>query len=131
MTFLSALRKFQWRRTAQGGVSPMRDERTARRFDVRVPVLVGPPGGSPSSGIVINLSVGGAAIQIDGGNPYIPPDWSVRLNHGDEILIDGLLDTNLLCWVVTFDDGILRVHFEPDDALRDRLRSLIRTLTTE
>ena len=59
------------------GTSDARDRRDTERHDVSRPVSIGPPGAPPLPGTVINLSVSGAAIRIDGWDTGARAAWFV------------------------------------------------------
>jgi PilZ domain len=83
---------------------------------------------SPVAGTVINISLGGAAVHIPGWGPHAPAEWLNRLDRGQELRLDGLVDAQLSCWVVTVDAGVVRVRFPSDYALRCQLREVIDSL---
>ena len=131
MTVLSVLRWLPGKQPVPPARTYVRDEREAPRFSVSRRVSIGPPGQCSTTGTMVNLSATGAAIRIDGPDADIRPPWFNHLTHGDEMWLAGLLGTSLLCWVVTFDDGVLRVHFYRDVALQDQLRGVIGQLAAE
>jgi len=102
-----------------------RDDRDAIRHDANIRVAFHPRGIPPVAGTVINISVGGAAIRIHDWTNMASAMWLSDLDQGDELGLTGLLDIPMSCWVVTFDDDVLRVHFAPDGAVRDLLRVVI------
>lgn len=116
-------------------VSDPPERRTEERYEAYHPVSITPaglnPSGRPASlvgGTVINISLGGAAVHIPGWGAEAPAEWLNRLDRGDELRLDGLVDAPVSCWVVTVDAGVLRVRFSPDYALRCQLRELIDSL---
>lgn len=119
MNVLSALfRRPAWN---AANYSRERERRADKRYDALIPVTIGPPGLPPVAGLVINLSLGGAAVRMHEWNT----PWLVRLNQNDELWLTGLLDASTPCRVVVVDDDILRIHFSRDDALRRQLLDVI------
>ncbi len=108
-----------------GSMGRQDERRGALRHDVQFNVHLRRPGISPVAGSVINISWSGAAIRVHGWNAPTPAAWPTRLSHGDELWITGLLDSPLLCWVVTVDDGVLRVHYTLNEPMRDQLQEKI------
>jgi hypothetical protein len=51
------------------------------------------------------------------------------LKNGDEIWLSGLLDKPVSCWVVAVNDGMLRVHFLLDEAMRIQMREKLPLLS--
>lgn len=129
MNLLSALWWWRRERSARTWTPDLPDRRADERYDVLQRVTVGPIGAPPLAGTVTNLSLGGAAIRIDGWQTSRRGAWLSRLNQSQEMLLVGLLDTPIYCRVVVVDDGILRVHFQPDDTSRRGIRELIDRLT--
>jgi hypothetical protein len=123
---LSALR-LAWRRPAPETISYRWLHRDTERFDVLQPVFVGQPGEPSVAGEVVNISLSGAAIRI--AEPY--PAWVTGLNQSDEIWLSGLLRLPVPCWVVLFDDGVLRVHFSRDGTLHQQMREVIGKLLSQ
>jgi hypothetical protein len=80
-------------------------------------------GDTTIAGTMINVSLTGAAIRIAGS-----ARWLSRLNHGDEMLLAGLFDRGLLCWLVTLDDGVMRIHFPRSDDGQSPLRGAIQEM---
>jgi hypothetical protein len=125
----------EWLRQRQSGFSglfgPVRngaERRTAPRYDVHIEVWLRQHGLAPVAGSVINISRSGAAIRVHGWNVPVPSAWPTRLNHGDEVWLTGLLDVPLSCWVIAVEDGVLRVHFSLEEAMRHQLREVISAL---
>jgi hypothetical protein len=104
------------------------ERRAAPRYDIHIDAWLKRHGLAPAAGTVINLSVSGAAIRVHGWNVPEPSPWPTRLHHGDELWVTGLLDTPLSCWVITVDDGLLRVHFSANEAMRNQLHGIIAAL---
>ena len=121
MSLLSALLGPSRKEPEQRGWSADREERNARRYAVSLPVHIGPLDDTAIAGTMINVSLTGAAIRIEGS-----ARWLSRLDHGDEMSLAGLLDRGLLCWVVTFDEDVLRVHFYQGRDTADQLREAIQ-----
>jgi PilZ domain len=122
MTLLSAI--FRIPRNPRDSPSERyaRDERDAVRHDANIPVTIQARGMPPVTGSVINISVRGAAIRIEHAT------WLFHLSQGDELGLTGVLDLPVSCWVVVFDEEVLRVHFAPDDEVREQLRMVIGLL---
>ena len=81
------------------------------------------------TGVVVNLSLLGAAIRVGKGETNQVP-WMTSLEQGEEMRLTGLLDEPLPCWLVVIDDDVLRVHFSSEPASRRRLLALIEILNT-
>jgi hypothetical protein len=108
------------------GAPPSADEaytRATARFDAEVPVLIGPDDTPPAAGVVVNISLQGAAVRIRDA-----VKWLAHLDQGDELRMTGLLRASVPCWVVVVDGDLLRVHFAMDAAQRNRLFELIGSL---
>ena len=73
----------------------------------------------------MNISITGAAVRVNGWSAAAQETWLTGLDHGDELMLAGLLDVSLSCWVIAVDEGVLRVRFLRDDGLRQRLRVLV------
>jgi hypothetical protein len=101
------------------------DRRGAPRYDVYFEVWLRRTGLAPVAGAVINISESGAAIRVHGWNVPVPSAWPTRLNHGDELWLAGLLGIPLSCWIIGVNDGVLRVHFSLNEAMRYQLREVI------
>ena len=104
------------------GARPALDRRGATRFDVDVEVTLSARGRIPMTALVFNLSRSGAAIRIHGVHVPVPEPWPVRLKHGDELWVAGVVDDPIFCWVVTTENGVLRVHFALEDDMLAKLR---------
>jgi hypothetical protein len=78
--------------------------------------------------MLINVSLGGAAIRLDGWSGG-PPAWVIHLNQSNELWLTGLLDVPTSCRVVVLDDDVLRVHFSGSGELRREIDKVIRRLT--
>jgi hypothetical protein len=102
------------------------ERRTHPRFPMDQLVAIGLPGEAPVSGTLVNLSLGGAAILIHQWNAV----WLDRLEQRDELWLTGLLDAPISCRVVVTDTGTLRVHFEDDAVLRQKLQDVIGRLAS-
>ena len=124
MSLLSALLGPSRKQPVQRVWSADREERHARRYAVSVPVCIGPLDDMAVAGTMLNVSLTGAAIRIEGS-----ARWLSRLDHGDEMSLAGLLDRGLLCWVVTLDEDVLRVHFHQGRETADQLREAMQRLT--
>jgi len=128
MPLFPLLFKSQQTQSAPLAVPRMRDDRAAERFDVCQSVSIGLPGDVVVTGSVINISVTGAAIRVDGWNTS-RTEWLAGLDQGDELWVEGILPGGLIsCWVVVSDEGLLRVHFSRDEAQRRQLRVAIARL---
>jgi hypothetical protein len=103
-------------------------QRQAPRHDAQIEIWLRRRGLAPNAAMVMNISRSGAAIRIHGWNVPVPSPWPTRLKHGDEVWLVGLLSAPISCWVVTVDDGVLRVRFELDDQMREQLHTLIESL---
>jgi hypothetical protein len=79
----------------------------------------------PVAGTLISVSLGGAAIRFHGWIAEVPEPWLTALNRGDELRLEGLIDTQMSCRTVTTESGVLRVQFAPDDAMRREVRSMV------
>jgi len=104
------------------------ERRAAPRYDVHIDVWMRRQGLAPVAGSVINISANGAAIRVHGWNVPQPSAWPTRLNHGDELWVVGLLETAVSCWVITVDDGLLRVRFSLNDVMKQQMCDMIAAL---
>ena len=86
------------------------DRRADERFEMCIPVSIGPICSPGMSGLVMNVSMTGAAVRIIAPGDA-PRAWLARLDQGDELWITDLLAAPIPCFVVVFEDDILRVHF--------------------
>ena len=127
MTVLSSIFGVSQNRLGPPLIFYARDDRDAVRHDANIPVSIQPRGMPPVAGTVIDISVGGAAIRIHRMNNAAT--WLFHLDQSDELGLTGLLADPMSCWVVTFDDDVLRVHFPPNGAVRHQLRGVIERLT--
>lgn len=126
MTLLSGLFGYPRKRSVEVEKPATQYAWRAERFNVCHPVFFGLRGEAPLAGQVVNLSVNGAAIHVQEWNWNTSLDrWMARLDQGDELLLVGLLNVPISCWVVVSDGDILRVHFASDSALRQRLHETI------
>jgi len=125
---LSALFKLPWKRSSWN-VAEMRNRRSDERYEAYHPVSIGLPGMPPVAGTLISISLGGAAIRFHGWVAELPEAWLARLRRGDQLEVDGLIDSPMSCSTVTADGGVLRVQFERDDELRQKLRSMVNDFT--
>ena len=128
MNLLSALLGLHPKRPARNVTADARDARDAERHDAYIPVSIGPRGRPQAAGLVINLSPGGAAIRVHGWNAGTQVGWLTGLNQGDEMRLAGLLHAPMSCWVVVVDEGLIRVHFSPDEAQQNQLCEAIERL---
>ena len=128
MPLRSTLIGFSWKQPPPLEMSYKDSRRDDERFEVHRAVLIGPPGRLPMTGFAVNLSASGAAIQIDDWDITCREAWLIALNQSDELWLAGLLPDCISCWVVTFDDGVLRVHFSREAGLRHLLREAIERL---
>jgi hypothetical protein len=117
---LLALLRWPWGRVPQSLTPDASDRRANERFRLYQPVSVGPPRTPPVAGTVVDLSIGGAAIRIEGTRPA----WLTGLNQDTEISLGGLLAVPISCQTVAWDRGVLRVRFTLDDTLRHELREV-------
>jgi hypothetical protein len=121
---LSALFKLPWKRSARRfGETAYR--RRDERYDAYHPVTIRIPGMPPVAGTLISVSLGGAAIRFHGWIAEVPEPWLAALNRGDELRLEGLIDTQMSCRTVTTEAGVLRVQFAPDGAMRREVRSMV------
>jgi hypothetical protein len=127
---LSALFKLPWKQSA-GHFGETANRRRDERYDAYQPVTIRIPGMPPVAGTLISVSLGGAAIRFHGWIAEVPDPWLTALNRGDELRLEGLIDTQASCQAVTTEAGVLRVQFSPDDAMRRKLRSMVSDLTGE
>jgi hypothetical protein len=121
---LSALFKLPWKRSARH-FRETTNRRRDERYDAYHPVTIRIPGMPPVAGTLISVSLGGAAIRFHGWIAEVPEPWLTALNRGDELRLEGLIDTQTSCQTVTTEAGVLRVQFAPDDAMRRELRSMV------
>src|SRR5580700_10472705 len=121
---LSALFKLRWKLSA-GHFGETANRRRDERYDAYQPVTIRIPGMPPVAGTLISVSLGGAAIRFHGWIAEVPDPWLTALNRGDELRLEGLIDTHASCQAVTTEAGVLRVQFSPDDAMRRELRSMV------
>jgi hypothetical protein len=98
------------------------ERRGARRHDVDLEVTLSGRGRISMPALLFNISRSGAAIRIHGVHVPVPEPWPVRLKHGDELWVLGVLDDPIFCWVVAVDSGILRVHFSLEEDMQLELR---------
>jgi len=109
MTLLSALFGLARKRRAGNGIE-LPDRREDERYEAYHPISVSLPGPPPAvAGTVINMSLSGAAVRIPGWAARAPAAWLARLDRGDELRLDGLLDIPVSCWVIKADAGVLRL----------------------
>jgi hypothetical protein len=101
------------------------ERRVAERFTVRRPVSIRRPGSSSVRGILLNISLTGAAVHIQGWNVADDAPWPTMVGQGDEVWLTGLLNVPLACWAIAVDDGVLRVRFLRDPGTQAALRDLI------
>jgi hypothetical protein len=125
---LSALFKLPWKRSARH-IGDTADRRRDERYDAYHPVTIRMPGMPPVAGTLISVSLGGAAIRFHGWIAEVPEPWLTALKRGDELGLEGLIDAPTSCQTVATEDGVLRVQFAPDDALRRKLRSRVSDFT--
>jgi hypothetical protein len=130
VTLISAIFGLPRKRSAPNGAVYTWDRRGAERFEVGHQIAIGLPGTSPVAGTIINISVGGAAIRIEGWNARARAVWLAELSRGDELWMVGLLGIPISCWVVVFEGDLLRVHFPRGGSLRSLLREVIMRLTS-
>ena len=133
MKLLSTLLR-RWRHQSEPWKPGAPERRADKRYEVYLPVSIAPLGTQPIAGTIVNLSVRGAAIRLH--QPHQPRrgprvSWLDLLNQGDELWLGALLEVPIACWVVVIDDGVLRVHFAPDDEMRGKLRGVIERLVPE
>ena len=128
MTFLSSIFGFSQKRAGMSSIFYPRDDRDAVRHDANIPVSIQLRGTPALTGSVINISIGGAAIQIHNWNNVALTQWFSLLEQGSELQLTGLIEMPMTSWVVLFDYDILRIHFASDDVLRRQLRVVIGML---
>jgi hypothetical protein len=121
---LSVLFKPRWKRSDQT-VAKASDRRGDKRYPAYQPVTIRLHGMPPVAGTLVSISLGGAAIRFHGWVADVPEPWLTRLKRGDELRVDGLNGGPMCCRAVTAADGVLRVQFSRDDALRHKLRSVV------
>jgi len=125
-SFWRNLADLNWKRGASNLTPEAPERRADERYDVSHPVAVGRPDAISIRGTLINLSLGGAAIRVHDWNG----PWLAGLEQRDEMWLDGLTPTPVVCWIVVFDDDVLRVHFSPDELSRRRIQRAIDQLTS-
>ncbi|MGD0431313.1 MAG: PilZ domain-containing protein [Acetobacteraceae bacterium] len=127
---VTLLKRLRHRPTELAGAAvKSRERRSAARHDVDLAVSLSRTGVAPVAALVTNISRSGAAIRIHGLHVPVPPPWPTRLKNGDEIWLSGLLDKPVSCWVVAVNDGMLRVHFLLDEAMRIQMREKLPLLS--
>lgn len=129
MSLLSAFFGLQRKESAPNGAVHTWDRRDAERYEVGHQISIGLPGTSPVAGTIINISVSGAAIRIEGWNGRARAVWLAQLSRGDELWMVGLVGIPISCWLVVLEGDLLRVHFARGGTLRSRLREVILRLT--
>jgi hypothetical protein len=120
--------KLPWKRSARHA-GETADRRRDERYDAYHPVTIRMPGMPPVAGTLISISLGGAAIRFHGWIAEVPEPWLTALKRGDELRLEGLINTQTSCQTVTTEAGVLRVQFAPDDAMRRKLRSMVSDFT--
>jgi hypothetical protein len=128
MGLLSVLLTRSFKRPGKHASASLPERRAAERFETTLPVSLRKPGMSSFGASLINISMTGAAINLEGWDMVATPPWPLRLEHGEEITLARLLDAPLSAWVVNVNDAVIRVRFLLDDPLRAKLQTLIGKL---
>jgi hypothetical protein len=130
MGLLSDLLTRPFKRPAKEVPAPIPDRRGTQRYATTLPVSLRKSELPPFVSSLINISTTGAAITLHDWDAPEPAPWPTRLKHGDDLALTGLLDVPLQAWVVAADEGVLRVRFLVDEAVRTKLHEMITRLAT-
>ena len=128
MGLLTDLLTRPFRRQVKDAPAPIQNRRGSERIETTIPVSLRKLEMPPFAGSLINISMTGAAISLHGWNVPVPVPWPTELLHGDELALTGLLIVPLNAWVVSVDEGVMRVRFLLDSTVRAQLHQMITNL---